>query len=84
MKRSGHVVSSHSGFILIGGSRGGGAEGPQFFFFFGDRASLLFRGLDERSATDSSIHKLWYETQSICVEEGRRSFKSLPDYHFPK
>ena len=32
MKRSGHAVSSHSGFILIGGSRGGGAEGPQFFF----------------------------------------------------
>ena len=28
--------------------------------------------------------KLWYETQSICVEEGRRSFKSLPDYHFRK
>ena len=83
MKRSGHVVSSHSGFILIGGSRGGGAEGPQFFFF-GDRASLLSQGLDERSATDSSIHKLWYETQSICVEEGRRSFKSLPDYNFPK
>ena len=33
-------------------------KGPQFFFFFfGDWASLLSQGLDERSATDSSIRE---------------------------
>ena len=56
MKRSGHAISSHSGFILSGASWGGGAEGPHFFLF-GDWASLLSQGLDKRSATDSSIHE---------------------------
>ena len=56
MKRSGHAVSSHSCFILSGASWGGGAEGPHYFLF-GDWASLLSQGLDERSATDSSIRE---------------------------
>ena len=32
MKRSGHAVSSHSGFILSHESRGGAPKGPKFFF----------------------------------------------------
>ena len=79
MKRSGHAVLCHSGFILSGGSRGGGAEGDLETW----PPSYLRVWMNAPQQILLSV-KLWYETQSICLEEGRGSFKSLPVYHFRK
>ena len=60
-------------------------KGPNFFFFFLETGppSYLRVWMNAPQQILLSV-KLWYETQSICLEEGRGSFKSLPDYHFRK
>ena len=55
-------------------------KGPQFFFLFGgggDRASLLYRGLDERSATDSSIRETVVRN-STDLPRGRSRVIQIP------